>query len=88
MATRLPRLLFAARRVSASFGLRMLVFGALALWASWTPLGQAGGLNDFRDSHLLHSYEEAAVRTLTHFGQVPLWNPWSCGGLYALGNPQ
>jgi hypothetical protein len=82
------RILRSVRLVAATASLRLMVFCALALWASWTPLGQAGGMNDFRDSHLLHPYEEAAVRTVREHGQWPLWTPWSCGGLYALGNPQ
>lgn len=82
------RLLRAAHRAATTTGVRLALFGVLALVACWRPLEQAGGLNDFRDSHLLHSYEEAAARTVTGYGQLPLWNPWACGGLYALGNPQ
>lgn len=82
------RLHRAAHRAATTTGLRLALFGVLALLAAWRPLEQAGGLNDFRDSHLLHSYEEAAARTVTRYGQLPLWNPWACGGLYAPGNPQ
>ncbi len=84
-----PRfLLRALRRLAIRPQWRTALFTALALAAVWTPLGQAGALNDFRDSHLLHSYEEAAARTVTEYGQLPLWTPWSCGGLFAWGNPQ
>lgn len=75
-------------RAARSGGVRAGFFGLLALVATWIPLGQAGGLNAFRDAHLLHSYEEAAVRTLVEYRQLPLWNPWACGGLDAVGSPQ
>ncbi|NMO16442.1 hypothetical protein HPC49_14750 [Pyxidicoccus fallax] len=75
-------------RVATLPALRLALFAVLALIACWRPLTKAGGLNDFRDSHLLHSYEDAGARTLTRYGQLPLWNPWSCGGQYALGSPQ
>jgi hypothetical protein len=30
----------------------------------------------------------AAGRSITHFHQLPLWNPYECGGNPLLGNPQ
>jgi hypothetical protein len=74
--------------VATTPGARLALFALLALGGAWRPLGQAGGMNDFRDAHLLHSYEEAAVRTVREHGQLPLWSPWSCGGMDAWGNPQ
>ncbi len=88
MAVLPTRVLRFARRIAATPSLRLMVFCLIALAASWTPLGQAGGMNDFRDSHLTHSYEEMAVRTVRDYGEVPLWMPWSCGGMYGLGGPQ
>jgi hypothetical protein len=82
------RLLRAAHHAASLPGPRLALFGVLALLACWYPLSRAGALSDFRDSHLLHSYEDAGTRTLTRYGQLPLWNPWSCGGQYALGSPQ
>jgi hypothetical protein len=88
MAVLPTRVLRYARRIATTTSLRLMFFCLLSLWASWTPLGQAGGMNDFRDSHVTHSYEEMAVRTVLDYGQVPLWAPWTCGGLYSLGGPQ
>ncbi len=87
-APALSRPLRAAHRAASLTGVRLALFAALALVACWRPLSQAGGMNDFRDSHLLHSYEDAGTRTVTGYGEVPLWNPWACGGQYALGSPQ
>ncbi|WP_267146670.1 hypothetical protein [Pyxidicoccus xibeiensis] len=87
--TPLPRrLLRAAHRAASLTSVRLALFAVLALVACWRPLTVAGGLNDFRDAHLLNAYEDAGSRTLTRYGQLPLWNPWSCGGQYALGSPQ
>jgi hypothetical protein len=82
------RVLHLARRIATTASLRLMVFCLISLAASWAALGQAGGMNDFRDSHVTHSYEEMAVRTVLDYGEVPLWAPWTCGGLYAMGGPQ
>ena len=81
-------LLARLRRGAASPVFRLGVFAVIALCAAWRPLGEAGAMNAFRDSHLVHTYEEVAVRSVLDYGEAPLWNPWSCGGMYALGNPQ
>ncbi|NTX09972.1 hypothetical protein HUA76_04150 [Myxococcus sp. CA056] len=88
MTTSSHGLLRAAHRAASLTSVRLALFGVLALAACWHSLSLAGGMNDFRDSHLLDSYEDAGTRSVTHYGQLPLWNPWSCGGQYALGSPQ
>lgn len=67
---------------------RFALFSLLALIAAQPYLSTAGQLNEFRDAHVLWMYEDTARRTVLDFGQVPLWNPWFCGGLPALGSPQ
>ena len=88
MLARAHSLLDQLRRGAATPVFRLGVFAVIALCAAWRPLGEAGAMNAFRDSHLVHTYEEVAVRSVLDHGEVPLWNPWSCGGMYALGNPQ
>jgi len=66
---------------------RLALFAAVSLCAAWVPLGQVGAANDFYDTHLVQPYEEAAVRTVLEYRQLPLWNPWVCGGTYAPGGP-
>ncbi|MCP3098298.1 hypothetical protein LZ198_05325 [Myxococcus sp. K15C18031901] len=88
MTASASRLLRAAHHAASLTSVRLALFGLIALAACWRPLEQAGGMNDFRDAHLLHSYEDAGTRTVQRYGQLPLWNPWSCGGQYALGSPQ
>jgi hypothetical protein len=73
-----------ASRASTRLGL----FSVLALVALWPVSGRAGSFNEFRDAQFLYAYEDAAVQTVREFGQLPLWNPYYCGGMYALGAPQ
>lgn len=87
----MARLLHVQRRLSwlaARPAARFAWFAALALVATWPYLRTAGVLNEFRDAQVLWSYEDAARRTVVDYGQLPLWNPWYCGGLYGLGSPQ
>jgi len=86
--TRLRRLERWLSRLAARAPVRFAWFAVLALVAAWPYLSQAGAFNEFRDASVLWSYEDAARRTVADFGQVPLWDPWYCGGLYALGSPQ
>ncbi len=88
MLDRADRLIDQLRRGAATPVFRLGVFAVIALCAAWRPLGEAGAMNVFRDSQLVHTYEEVAVRSVLDYGEAPLWNPWTCGGLYALGNPQ
>jgi hypothetical protein len=43
------------------------------------------GIQDW-DQHIF--YHEAARTSVASFHQVPLWNPWYCGGAPLLANPQ
>ncbi len=67
---------------------RLAIFALLALAVVWTMLPSAGWLNEFRDAQVLTLHERAAVDAVRRFGQLPLWDPYYCGGLYGLGAPQ
>jgi hypothetical protein len=75
-------------RGAARSAVRLAVFAIVALWATWPLLSSAGSLNGYRDSHPLVQYEESARRTIVEFGQLPLWDPYYCGGMDGLGTPQ
>ncbi len=62
----------------------MLVYGVVVMWPALRS-GTAWGLYDW-DQHLF--FYGAARRTVLEFGQFPFWNPWYCGGVPALANPQ
>lgn len=68
--------------------MRAALFAALALAVAWPVLATAGLMNIFRDAQVLYSYERDAAWSVLRFGTPPLWDPYYCGGLYALGTPQ
>ena len=67
---------------------RAAVFALFALAVTWPVLATAGSMNIFRDAQVLYAYERDAAWSVLHFGSLPLWDPYYCGGLYALGTPQ
>lgn len=75
-------------RLARSTAVRLALFSLLALALVWSSLDQAAHINEFRDAQVLMSYERAAVDTVRHYGQLPLWNPFYCGGLDGIGAPQ
>jgi hypothetical protein len=86
--TRLDRLVRALRTFAARAPLRLSVFLLLATWAALPTLQQARGMNAFHDAQFLSAYEEHARISVLQFGQLPLWDPYNCGGLYGLAAPQ
>ncbi len=75
-------------RLAAHTPLRLAFYALLALAFVWPALATAGYLNEFRDAQVMFLHERAALDTVKKFGELPLWNPWYCGGMYALGAPQ
>lgn len=67
---------------------RLAFFSLIALWLTWPMLERAAWLNEFRDAQVLDSYESAAAASVKDYGQIPLWDPYYCGGVSALGAPQ
>jgi hypothetical protein len=68
--------------------LRLALYSLVALALVWPALGDAARFNEFRDSQILMLHERVAVETVKRFGELPLWDPYYCGGLGALGAPQ
>jgi hypothetical protein len=67
---------------------RLAWFTLLALVTKWQILGKAGFFSDTTDAQYLSLYEETARLTITRFHELPLWNPYYCGGISALGTAQ
>jgi hypothetical protein len=78
----------AARVVARRLPWRLAVFATVALGASYSLLATAPALNEFRDAHVLGHYETVARDAILHWHQLPLWDPYYCGGMYLLGTPQ
>lgn len=85
---RLRRALRALGHIARRTPWRLAVFAALALVATWPMLRAAPQMNTFRDAQVLVAYEDAARKAVVEHGQAPLWDPYYCGGMYALGSPQ
>ena len=75
-------------RLAERTTVRLAFFAILALVLVWPMLAHAAWLNEFRDAQVLSLHERTALDTVRRFGQLPLWDPWYCGGLYGLGAPQ
>jgi hypothetical protein len=66
----------------------------LMLWMSvtrfWLPelFTAAAKLGWHFDEHYFYLREDAARITYLRYGQLPAWNPYACGGIPGLGNPQ
>ena len=75
------------RSVATRTSARLAVFAIIALVATWPLLASAHLLNDFRDSQYFTLFEDAARISVAKYHQLPLWNPYYCGGTYLLGTP-
>jgi hypothetical protein len=75
-------------RTAARTPLRLAFFACLSLSATWPLLEHAAQLNEFRDAQVLQHYESVAASSVRAFRQLPLWDPYYCGGMYLLGTPQ
>src|SRR3954467_1235524 len=75
-------------RFAERTAVRIAIFAVLALVVVWPMLGHPGAFNEFRDAEVLSLHEQAAVATVRSYGQIPLWDPWYCGGIYGLGEAQ
>ena len=64
-----------------------LVAVAFALAFSYPVLGHLSEAGFRRDWDLLRQLDWAAFHSVTHFHQLPLWNPYKCGGMPLLANP-
>lgn len=62
-----------------------LLFGAITFLPFILQLAVPPGADDW-DQHFTWYF--AAWRSFAVHGQLPLWNPWMCGGMADLGNPQ
>src|SRR4051812_25535735 len=75
-------------RFAESTAVRIALFAVIATALVWTMLPNGGWLNEFRDAQVLTLHERAAVDSVTRFAELPLWDPWYCGGLYGRAAPQ
>jgi hypothetical protein len=61
-----------------------LAISGLQWWPAFVPLDATG----FGDWQMIHHNWEAAYIALSRFHEWPLWDPFHCGGVTILGNPE
>jgi len=81
------KIVFLARALAARTWWRLAAFATLAVVAQLFWLWHAGAMVDYRDAQYFTLFEDAARRSVVDHHQLPLWNPYYCGGIYALGTP-
>jgi hypothetical protein len=45
-------------------------------------------LESYHDEHFYYAHEDIARLTVAKFHELPAWNPFYCGGIPGIGNPQ
>jgi hypothetical protein len=45
-------------------------------------------LTSYHDDHYVYQLDEAAQETLVRYHELPTWNPYYCGGVPGIANPQ
>jgi hypothetical protein len=62
-----------------------MLFALAFAWPILPRLGKFGAFHDWEFSAALHW---VPYYTVLHFHQLPLWNPYKCGGMPMFANPQ
>jgi len=81
------RFLAVLRDLAAATWTRLAIFTALSVLAQWPFLSHAGAMVDYRDAQYFTLFEDSARISVLKFHQLPLWDPYYCGGIYSLGTP-
>jgi hypothetical protein len=77
-----------ARRLLAALGLRLALWMVVCALLIPGVLVQPNHLAGFHDEKYYFSHEAAAYLSLVEYHQLPQWNPWHCGGIPGIANPQ
>lgn len=67
---------------------RSLLFLLIAVALVAPIFAQPSAFVDTYDARYFQAWLEAGRRSLLWFSELPLWNPWTCGGQVYLANPQ
>lgn len=83
-----PRTVRWTDRVVDVTALRFIVWVAIAVWVWQGVLTDPFKLADWMDDHQFYAWEQADRMTLLKWGELPVWNPFWCGGTVALSAPE
>lgn len=82
---RLSDLITGDRLKKPAFGVLLALVAAVTFSQAIFAHPENWGIQDW-DQH--RSFHEVAARSIADHGEVPLWNPYACGGMVMLANPQ
>jgi hypothetical protein len=75
------------RNAAGSTWWRLALFVTLAVVAKALWIWHAGAMVDYRDAQYFTLFEDAARISIADYHELPLWNPYYCGGVYGFGAP-
>lgn len=78
----------ATARFAANNALRWSLWVVVAWWLLRAGLARPHHMGSAQDWAYFNQHATASWLSWTVYGEVPQWNPWSCGGIVALGNLQ
>jgi hypothetical protein len=71
------------------FGNNEVMGPGVGLWLNrWPHLRFFDPVPGYGDRDVFTQLRWVAYYTLTHFHQIPFWNPYKCGGMTLIGNPE
>ncbi len=79
---------FTVEALFARTPVRLALWIMLGVWFMGTWLSEPYLMGRGQDWAYFVHHATVATRTWTEYGQVPMWNPWFCGGIPALANIQ
>ncbi len=69
-------------------GPRWALWLAISVWFLWPLVKNPYQIGTMHDAAYFLHHAEAAYRSWHDYGQLPVWNPYFCGGIPGLGNLQ
>jgi hypothetical protein len=68
--------------------IRLLLWTIVATNLAPDVLHDPYRLVDFHDEFYFYSHEQGARRTIVDYAEIPFWDPYHCGGIVGIANPQ
>ena len=87
-ATDLPWAIAAPWLLWRLVGVRWAAWLLAAAWFLWPRVVNPYQMSLAHDASYFLQHATAAWQSVRHFGELPVWNPWYCGGIPQLGNLQ
>lgn len=83
-----PAMRQATARLAENTGLRLWLWLLVATWYLADALAHPYHIGPAQDWQYFAQHALSAWRSWFHYGQLPVWEPYHCGGMTAVGNLQ